>query len=99
MGAVEDVAAQFINNNDKNTLYEGSDNPKKVGDIRGMIKYITWDLLRFQKPIDFKVGAITVSYGLRDSVSRQHLLAEQNNWLLKKIAENLKINITELPGA
>lgn len=95
MGAAEDVRAQFIA--ETNTLYEGSSNPKKLPDLRAMIKYITWDLLRFQKPKDFTDADTSHAVGLRDSVSRQHLLAEQNNWMLRKLCKTADVDLTGMP--
>lgn len=97
MGAAEDVRAQFIA--ETNTLYEGSSNPKKLPDLRAMIKYITWDLLRFQPPKNFTDGDVSKPIGLRDSLSRQHLLAEQNNWMLRKLCEKQGVSLEGLPGA
>lgn len=95
MGAAEDVRAQFIA--EQNVLYEGSDKPVRVPDLRAMIKYITWDLLRFQKPANFKDGSTTRAVGLRDSVSRQALVAEQNNYMLRKLCEASKIDLSGMP--
>lgn len=91
MAAIDDVNRQFINPDDANPLYEGSGNTKKVFDLRGMIKYITWDLLRFQ-------NVLGNPWGLRDSVTRQHLLAEQNNFMLRKLCEANGIDLKEMPA-
>lgn len=102
MGAAEDVGAQFINPGDLNTLYEGSSAPKKVIDLRGMIKYITWDLLRFQKPsafVDPTRDWVNTPIGMRDSASRQAVLTEQNNVMLRLLCKQAGINLTgQLPG-
>lgn len=100
MGAAEDVAGQFINPGDSNTLYEGSGSPKRLIDLRSMIKYITWDLLRFQKPADRKSDSdVTTPWGMRDSLSRQHLVAEQNNFMLRKLCKAYEVDLTGMPGS
>ena len=97
MSAADDVRAQFIAEN--NELYAGHPNGSvRVPDLRAMIKYITWDLLRFQKPKVFTGGAVEGAWGLRDSVSRQHLVAEQNNFMLRKLCEANDIDLTGMPG-
>lgn len=110
MGAAEDVAAQFINDRDKIKVYDGAgkndgftwaqlpDAGWWAWDIRGWIKALVWDLLRFQKPIDFKTGDPSKKWGARDSLSRQHLLAEQNNFMLRKICRHYGIDLDEMPG-
>lgn len=95
MAAIDDVNRQFINPGDANTLYEGGDSPRKVFDLRGMVKYITWDLLRVQRPKDRATGSVSVGWGLRDSVTRQHYIAEQNNLMLKALCEASGIEIPE----
>lgn len=103
MGAAEDVALQFINQGDPNELYAGRPaGSTKVIDIRGMIKFITWDLLRFQRPTDLpgsNSDSASGSWGMRDSVSRQHLVAEQNNFMLRKLCAANNIDLTDLPGS
>ncbi len=99
MGAAEDVAAQFIN--EENVLYEGHPKgAKRVRDLRAMIKYITWDLLRFQRPSATKGGhtQVGVPWGMRDSVNRQHLVAEENNFMLRKLCEKNNIDLTGMLG-
>jgi hypothetical protein len=103
MGAAEDVAGQFINDRDKITVYEGlpPQAPGKFGswvawDIRTFTKMVCKDLLRFQKPSAFANGTINDLWGLRDSVSRQHLIAEQNNIMLRAIVKHLKIDLDDL---
>ncbi|UOW92923.1 hypothetical protein SEA_LEOPARD_45 [Mycobacterium phage Leopard] len=97
MGAAEDVVKQFIA--ETNTLYEGHPNGSvKVPDLRAMIKYLSWDLLRFQKPAAAATGDVKSFWGLRDSVTRQHLVAEQNNYMLRKLCEANGIDLSGMPG-
>lgn len=100
MGAAEDVARQFIA--EDNVLYEGHPSgAKRVPDLRAMIKYLSWDLLRFQRPRDLKgtnSASVNGPWGLRDSVTRQHLIAEQNNYMLRKLCEDQIIDLTGMPG-
>lgn len=100
MGAAEDVARQFIA--EENVLYEGHPNgAKRVPDLRAMIKYLSWDLLRFQRPADLRgtnKDSVNGRWGLRDSATRQHLVAEQNNWMLRQLCEKAGIDLSGLPG-
>jgi hypothetical protein len=90
MAAIDDVNRQFINPDDANPLYDGSGNTKMVIDLRGMIKYLSWDFTRFQK-------VLGTAWGMRDSITRQHLLAEQNNFMLRKLCEASKIDLKDMP--
>ncbi|MDR3662035.1 MAG: hypothetical protein P4L86_16910 [Mycobacterium sp.] len=67
-------------------------------DLRGSILTFTHDLLRFQKPTDHATDDPTKPVGLRDSVSRQHLLTEQNNFMLRKLCAGMHIDLTGMPG-
>ena len=110
MAAIDDVNRQFFDDRDKIKVYDGAGKKDGFGwaqlpdagwwawDIRGWIKQLTWDLLRFQRPTDFRGGDPNKKWGARDSWSRQHLLAEQNNILLKRIAVKVGADVTGLPG-
>ena len=110
MGAAEDVARSFIDPNDKIVVYEGASKNLfpwaqlnnggwHAWDLRGWVRQLVWDLLRFQKPSDKAKGEVDVPWGLRDSVTRQHLVAEQNNWMLQKLCEANDIDLDEMPGS
>lgn len=112
MAAIDDVNLQFINPGDKIKLYDGAtadDFPGPNGqgawqawDIRGWLNRAVWDLLRFQDWTTYtkqQPNPKSNRWGLRDQVSRQHLLAEQNNFMLRKLCEATKIDLKGMPGA
>lgn len=99
MTAIDDVNKQFLDPADKIKVYDGAGKDdgftwaqeKTFGwwawDLRGFVKQLCWDLLRFHKISDFSSGDTSKKWGLRDSISRIHYLAEENNQLLKKLLE------------
>jgi hypothetical protein len=68
-------------------------------DLRGALLPFIHDLFRWLRPTDAASGDPTKLWGMRDSVNRQHLLAEQNNYLLKALAQKAGIDISKMPGA
>lgn len=66
-------------------------------DLRGWVKQLAWDLLRFQKPSAFSHGDIDKKWGMRDSITRVHFLAEQNNKILRRLAGHAGVDISDLP--
>jgi hypothetical protein len=104
LAAIDDVNLQFVNAADKIKMYDGATKSEAgfdawwAWDIRGWLNRLTWDLLRFQKPANYKDGNVGKPWGLRDSVSRQQLVAEQNLFVLRKLAEANKIDLTGMPG-
>ena len=110
MATPDDVQNQLLNAGDKIKVYDGAgkndgfswaqlpDAGWWAWDLRGWVRQLTWDLLRFQRPSDAKDGSPTTKYGLRDSVNRQHLLAEQNNFMLKALCKANKIDLSGMPG-
>jgi hypothetical protein len=111
VAAIDDVNLQFINPSDKINMYDGAtadDFPGPTGagswqawDMRGWLNRLTWDLLRFQDWTKYGKSMPNPKsnrWGFRDSVTRQHCIAEQNNYMLRKICAQLKIDITGIPG-
>jgi hypothetical protein len=85
------------------TLYEGADKAKngftpwRAWDLRGPLLKLCWDLLRFQVPAKPNPDP-TVPVGLRDSVNAILFLSNQNNKILRKLAEVGKVDISEIVG-
>lgn len=67
-------------------------------DVRGALLPFIHDFYRWLRPTDAKTSDPTKTTGMRDSVNRQHLLAEQNNFMLKAICTEMKIPLTGMPG-
>jgi hypothetical protein len=70
-------------------------------DIRGWLNRMVWDYLRFQDWTTYnktKPNPKSNRWGMRDSVSRQHNIAEQNNYMLRKLCEAAKIDLSGMPG-
>lgn len=85
------------------TMYDGAVQAKngfaswKAWDLRGPILKMAWDLLRFQLIGAGKPNADrTVPYGLRDSVNRIMYQTDQNNQILRKMAQVAGIDITDI---
>lgn len=108
MGAAEDVAGQFFGagSQDQCTIYDGFPQARagvfgwfRVPDIRAVVFTLAHDLLRGLVPQD-RAGQLDISvpWGFRDSVSVQHMLAVQNNWLLTELAKAGKVDVTKMPG-
>ena len=86
------------------TVYDGADPAKgqnfsfRAWDLRGPILRIVWDLLRFRKIGDGKqFGAdATVPHGLYDWVLYTAYLTNQNNQILRKLAQVGNIDISAI---
>lgn len=104
MATPDNVMAELLNNNDVVVIYDGAVGFPEAGRRTGSLRYATfkliWDLLRFQKPADFKWPTVDVTkaVGMRDQVSRVHLLTEQNNWMLRQLMAKNKLPLTGMPG-
>jgi hypothetical protein len=70
-----------------------------VRDLRGVLFTFVHDLLRGLKPVDrAHDNDVNAVWGFRDSVNVQHLLAVQNNYMLRKLCEANKIDLSKMPG-
>lgn len=76
-------------------VYQGAD-PKRNGfapwsawDLRGWVRQLTWDLLRFRLIGEGKPQDDTLPMGLFDMVIRTAYQTDENNKLLKQILEKL----------
>lgn len=94
-------------------LYEGADptyqswadlsSPTKGGwwawDLRSPILRLAWDLLRFMLIDNGKPGTDRKRpVGLRDSVNTILYQTDQNNQILRRMAQVANINITDITG-
>ena len=109
----DDVMKAMFDPGDKIVVYEGADKAHFpwaqlanggwwAWDLRGWVRQLVWDLLRFQKPVDKKITGDfdpALPWGLRDQITRIHLLQEQNNWMLRKLMDANKLPTTGMPGA
>ena len=70
-------------------------------DLRGATLPFIHDFYRWLRPTDATdplSADPTKPHGMRDSVNRQHLVAEQNNWMLRKLCAAVNISLTGMPG-
>lgn len=105
MANPDDVMRELINNDDLVVIYDGAqglfpEGGRRTGSLRYSSFKLIWDFLRFQKPADFVAKTFDPSrrWGMRDQASRTHLLAEQNNFMLRKLAAAQKVDLTGMPG-
>jgi hypothetical protein len=85
------------------TVYDGAD-PKKNGfapwrawDLRGWVRQLTWDLLRFRAIDDGKPNADrTVKLGLWDAVLRTVFQVDRQDEVLKRIAAKIGVDVSDL---
>lgn len=91
------------NPSDTITVYDGADTaqnsfaPWAAWDMRGWLRQLTWDLLRFRK-IDAGKPSVdrTVPLGLWDAVLRGAYQADQNNTILRRLAAKLDVDVSDL---
>lgn len=103
MANPDDVMRELNNNNDVCVVYDGAqglfpEGGRRTGSLRYTVFKLVWDFLRFQKVADFKVFDLNAAHGMRDQVSRSLLLAEQNNFMLRKLAAAQKVDLAGMPG-
>lgn len=86
------------------TVYDGAD-PQRNGfapwrayDMRGWLRQLTWDLLRFRGIDEGRPGKDrTLKIGLYDLICRIAYQTDQNNELLRRITTKLDIDVLDLP--
>lgn len=71
----------------------------KAWDMRSWLNRLTWDLLRSQPVSQGKpTYASTVPIGLRDAITRIAYQTDQNNQILRKLAQVGNIDISAITG-
>jgi hypothetical protein len=111
MASPDDVMGALVNPNDAITVYDGAGHQWfswaqlanggwKAWDLRGWVRQLTWDLLRFQ-PIDYGKPNPdrTVPYGLRDAITRTMYQADQCEQKLDLIIAAMKIDTSSITAA
>lgn len=84
-------------------VYQNAD-PKRNGfapwtawDLRGWIRQLTWDLLRFRLIDEGKPNPDrTLPMGMYDHIMRVAYQTDRNEKILRRIAEHLEIDISDL---
>ena len=84
-------------------VYQGADAqrngfaPWSAWDMRGWIRQLVWDLLRFRLIDEGKPNPDrTLPMGLFDHIVRIDFQTDQNNQILRRIAEKLEVDISDL---
>ncbi|OMC55361.1 hypothetical protein A5747_13275 [Mycobacterium sp. IS-836] len=83
-------------------VYEGAtqaDNgftPWKAWDLRGWVRTLVHDLLRFRAMSEGKPDGKTIKRGLYDWIVRIAYQTDQNNAILRRIAAAQKVDISDL---
>jgi hypothetical protein len=103
MANPDDVMRELNNNGDLCVVYDGAqglfpEGGRRTGSLRYTVFKLVWDFLRFQKLSDFKTFDVSAAHGMRDQVSRSSLMAEQNNFMLRKLCAAAKVDLTGMPG-
>jgi hypothetical protein len=105
MADANSVMLELNNNGDLVVVYDGAqglfpEGGRRTGSLRYSIFKLVWDFLRFQKPGDFLGWKFdpNTPVGMRDVVSRQYVLAVQNNAMLRALCQANKIDVSKLPG-
>ncbi|WP_409428366.1 hypothetical protein [Mycobacterium sp. SMC-11] len=87
------------------TVYDGADPlkngfaPWRAWDLRGWVRQLTWDLLRFRPIEDGRPNADrTIKFGLFDAVMRVAYQTDQNNQILRRLATKHGVDLTDLPS-
>jgi hypothetical protein len=99
MATPDDVEIELTNPNDLFVLYEGAPFAYRTGSLRNWVGKLAWDLLRFQK-----VGTFTNPlnpndlFGMRDAITRILWETNQNNLILRRLAQAGNVNITDITG-
>ena len=84
-------------------VYQGA-NPKRNGftpwpawDLRGWVRQLTWDLLRFRLIDEGKPNADrTLPLGMYDMIVRNLFQTDRNEKMLRRICEKLEIDVSDL---
>lgn len=97
MASADDVNRQLDEPNDKVMIYEGSAFQHPGWTVRDWVRTLVWDLTRFQKPGEDRFKANTGAvWGLRDGVTALQRQVDQNNRLLKKLADKAGVKYDDL---
>lgn len=68
-------------------------------DLRSVLLKFVEDLLRVEVPAQASGGDANTPFGFRDSINDQHLLALQNNYMLKALCKAQNVDLSGMPGS
>ena len=84
-------------------VYQGADSkrngftPWSAWDLRGWVRQLTWDLLRFRLIDEGKPNPDrTLPMGMYDHICRISFQTDRSEQMLKRICEKLEIDVTDL---
>jgi hypothetical protein len=107
MATADDVQKQLggpgsqANPSDTITVYDGADPkvngfaPWRAWDMRGWLRTLTWDLLRF-RPLSDGKPVPGIKRGLFDWILQIAYQTDQNNTILRRIAAKQGVDVSDL---